>query len=130
MGKEGTGSSDAGWAWLLKVFTDRWVSLERAHRASVKICVGTDAGFWMYHGENASELEELVKGGLTPMEAIVAATRNGAENLDILDQTGTVEAGKAADLVVVDGNPLEDIRILQQADCITQVYKAGSPVKI
>lgn len=129
MGKEGTGSSDAGWAWLLKVFDDRWVSLERAHRAGVKICVGTDAGFWMYHGENASELEELVKGGLTPMEAILAATRNGAENLDILDKTGTVEVGKEADLLVVDGNPLEDIRILQQPDCIAQVYKAGTPVK-
>ena len=64
-----TGSSDKGWAWLEKVFTDRWVSLERAHRAGVKICVGTDAGFWMYHGENATELEELVKGGLTAMEA-------------------------------------------------------------
>lgn len=129
MGKEGTGSSDKGWAWLEKVFTDRWVSLERAHRAGVKICVGTDAGFWMYHGENATELEELVKGGLTAMEAIVAATRNGADNLDILDETGTLEVGKAADMIVVDGDPLADIRILQNKSKLLQVFKAGEVVR-
>lgn len=129
MGKEGTGSSDKGWAWLLKVFDDRWVSLERAHRAGVKICVGTDSGFWMWHGENANELEELVNGGLSPMEAIQAATRNGAENLDILSETGTVETGKAADLLLVDGDPLADIRILQDSTRIVQVFKAGVKVK-
>jgi len=129
MGKEGTGSSDRGWAWLLKVGDDRWVSLERAHRAGVKICVGTDSGFWMWHGENASELEELVKGGLSPMEAIQAATRNGAENLDILSETGTVETGKTADLLLVDGDPLADIRILQDSTRIVQIFKAGVKVK-
>lgn len=53
-----------------------------------------------------------MKGGLSPMEAIVAATRNGANNLDILDENGTLEVGKAADMIVVDGDPLSDIRIL------------------
>ncbi len=128
MGKEGTGSSDNGWAWLLKVGQDRWVSLERAHRAGVKICVGTDSGFWMWHGENANELEELVKGGLSTMEAIQAATRNGAENLDILGETGTIEPNKAADLLLIDGDPLADIRILQDSTRIVQVFKAGVKV--
>jgi len=95
----------------------------------VKICVGTDAGFWMYHCENATELEELVKGGLTPMEAIVAATRNGADNLDILDETGTLEVGKAADMIVVDGDPLADICILQNKSKLLQVFKAGEVIR-
>jgi len=129
MGKQGTGSSDGGWAWLQKVDHDRWDSLERAHRARVKICVGTDAGFWMWHGENANELEELVNGGLSPMEAIQAATRNGAENMDILGETGTLEPNKAADLLLVDGDPLADIRILRDPTRIIQVFKAGVKVK-
>jgi imidazolonepropionase-like amidohydrolase len=129
MGKQGTGSSEGGWAWLLKVGEDRWVSLKRACRAGVKICVGTDAGFWMWHGENATELEELVKGGLSPMDAITAATRNGAENLDLLSETGTIEIGKAADLILVGGDPLADIRILQDKARIIQVFKIGVKIR-
>lgn len=129
MGKEALKASDAEWDWLLKNDEDKWVSLERAKKAGVKVCVGTDAGFWIYHGENAQELEELVKGGFTPMEAIIAATRVGAECLDLDDQVGTLEAGKLADMVLLDGDPLSDIRILQDKARIVQVYKGGRAVK-
>ncbi|MBI9047275.1 MAG: amidohydrolase family protein [Anaerolineaceae bacterium] len=129
MGKEGTKSDDDGWAWMEKTSVDRWDSLKRAHAAGVKIATGTDAGFWIYHGENATEIEELVKGGFTPMEALVAATRTGAECLGIDDKLGTLEAGKIADLVFVKGDPLQDVTILQKEENIVAVYKDGVKVK-
>lgn len=129
LGKELTGLSSALWDWLLKACEAIWASLERAKKAGVKIATGTDAGFWMYHGENAKELAELVKGGFTPMEAIVAATRTGAECLDLDRDTGTIEEGKYADLVIVDGDPLADIKILQDKDRIVQVLKGGQKIK-
>jgi imidazolonepropionase-like amidohydrolase len=127
-GREQEGVPDPAWDWLVKVEEDKWETLARAKAAGVKIAVGTDAGFLVYHGENACELEELVKGGFTPMEAIVAATRIGAECLD-LEKVGTIEPGKYADLVVVDGDPLNDIRILQNEVQIVQVFKSGKKVK-
>ena len=99
-----------------------------AAEAGVKIALGTDCGFQVAHGENAVELEQFVQGGFTPMEAIVAATQVGAELLDLKD-CGTVEPGKLADLVVVDGDPLQDIRILQDETKIAQVYKGGQAMK-
>lgn len=129
LGKERRGISDAAWAWLQKVYEEKWDSLARAKAAGVKIAVGTDAGFVVSHGENACELEELVKGGFTPMEAIVAATRIGAECLDWADEIGTIERGKYADLVIVDGDPLSDIRILQDKSKIACVFKGGRMVK-
>lgn len=120
---------EAAWNWLLKVEEGRWDTLERAKKIGVKIATGTDAGFWVRHGENAGELEDLVRGGFTPMEAIVAATRTGAECLDLDRDVGTIEAGKYADLVIVDGNPLVDVRILQDKDKIVQVLKGGQQVK-
>lgn len=129
MGKQGTQSSEGGWQWLQKVGKDRWDTLTRAHHAGVKIAIGTDSGFWIYHGENATELEELVKGGFTPMQAIEAATRVGAECLGLQQEIGTLEEGKLADFIIVDGNPLEDIRILQEENRILQVFKAGQKLK-
>ena len=116
------------WNWLVNMCEMMWISLELAKKAGVKIAVGTDAGFWIYHGENAKELSELVKGGFTSMEAIVAATRTGAECLDIDNDTGTIEEGKYADIVVIDGDPLADITILQDKDKIIQVLKGGQKV--
>jgi imidazolonepropionase-like amidohydrolase len=117
------------YAWLLRAQEDKLGSMERARNAGVKIAVGTDAGFLVYHGQNARELEEFVKLGFTPMEAIVAATKVGAECLDLDGEVGTIEPGKYADLVVVDGDPLADIRILQDEARIAQVFKGGLPVK-
>ena len=126
---EAIGVSSAEWDWLLRVNEEKWETLHRAKAAGVKIAVGTDAGFVVCHGENACELAELVKGGFTPMEAIVAATRTGAECLGLEVDLGTLEAGKCADIVVIDGDPLADISILQDESKITQVYKGGRPVK-
>jgi imidazolonepropionase-like amidohydrolase len=125
LGKDVIQSSEAEWAWLMKTEEDKWDSLARARQAGVQIAVGTDAGFWIYHGENATELEMLVKGGFTPMEAIIAATRVGAACLGLDREIGTLEKGKIADLVVVNGDPLADIRILQNPECIAAVYQAG-----
>lgn len=127
-GRERLGESEASWNWILKACEDRWPALECARKAGVKVCVGTDAGFWAYHGKNAMELEELVNGGYTPMEAIYAATINGAQCLDLAREIGTIEAGKLADLVVVRGNPAEDVRILQDQANIICVYKGGQAV--
>jgi imidazolonepropionase-like amidohydrolase len=81
------------------------------NKAGVKIIAGTDTpnpyvfpGFSLH-----DELALLVKAGLTPIEALQAATRNAADYLGLLDQTGTIEKGKSADLVLLDANPLVDI---------------------
>jgi imidazolonepropionase-like amidohydrolase len=121
--------SPASWNWLQQVEAARWDTLERAHKIGVTVGVGTDAGFWVYHGENGCELEQLVKGGYTPMEAIVAATSNGAECLDMSKEVGTIQAGKYADLVVIDGDPLSDIRVVQDKAKIVQVFKGGKAVR-
>jgi imidazolonepropionase-like amidohydrolase len=79
-------------------------------------------------GANAIELEIYVtKVGLTPMEAIVCATRNNAAVLGLQDEIGTLEAGKQADLLIVDGDPLADIALLRDRERILAVYKGGRP---
>ncbi len=104
-------------------------TIELANRLGVKIAFGTDAAMpLVMHGGNAREFELLVEYGLTPMEALLTATRNAAQNLRLDDQLGTIEAGKIADLVVVDGDPLADIRLLQNLDCIKLVFKDGQAV--
>ena len=95
--------------------------------AGVRIAAGTDNTYWDVPGL-AWELQTYVKhGGMTPMEAIVSGTKTCAE-LCSLDKAGTVEPGKYADLLIVDGNPLKDVGILQKADRITAVYKEGKLV--
>jgi imidazolonepropionase-like amidohydrolase len=80
-------------------------------------------------GGNAVELEMYVKkAGLSPMEAIVCATRNNAELLGLEDRLGTLEVSKLADLIVVDGNPLQDMAVLQDKTKITHVFKGGVPI--
>ncbi|MBG9795589.1 hypothetical protein ABD76_25265 [Paenibacillus dendritiformis] len=82
------------------------------------------------HGLHAMELSLLVSDiGMSPMEAIVAATSTSAAALAIQDSTGTIEAGKKADLVVVSRNPLEDIKVLEDASAIERVYVGGKRLK-
>jgi imidazolonepropionase-like amidohydrolase len=85
----------------------------RAHRAGVKIVFGTDCGVGP-HGDNAREFELMVEAGMSPMEAIRSATSVAAEFLGIQDRLGTLEPGKLADIIAVDGDPLADIRRLQE----------------
>lgn len=82
--------------------------LALAHRMGVKIALGTDSAV-SPHGENANEFIEYVNAGMTPMEALMAGTVNAAEAGGISNLTGTLEPGKAADLVALAANPLEDI---------------------
>ena len=99
-------------------------SVSRALAAGVKVVAGTDAG-GHGHPNNALELEHLVAAGMTPMQALQAATSRAAECLGLEQEIGTIEKGKWADLVLVDGDPLQDIRVLQDVRRIKQVIKGG-----
>ncbi|PKP89403.1 MAG: amidohydrolase family protein [Alphaproteobacteria bacterium HGW-Alphaproteobacteria-16] len=96
-------------------------ALERAVPAGVKIAFGTDAGV-SKHGRNADEFELLVKHGMTPMQAIVAATVNAADLLGLSKEVGSIEPGKSADIIAVAGNPLQDVRVLKS---VGFVMRAG-----
>jgi imidazolonepropionase-like amidohydrolase len=128
IGQNALGATDHSWNYINRAMEAKWRSLERVHKAGAKIAVGTDAGFRAAHGENAIELAALVEGGLTPMEAIMAATSVGADHLDMADLVGTIEAGKFADLLIVDGDPLEDIAVLKDLARIKTVIKGGKVV--
>jgi imidazolonepropionase-like amidohydrolase len=99
-------------------------SLRRAFAAGVKIAAGTDAG-GHGHPSNAMEIECLVKAGLTPLQALRAATGWAAECLGMERDIGTVEKGKLADLTVVTGDPLGDVALLQDPERIALVLKGG-----
>ena len=99
-------------------------SLQKALAAGVKIVAGTDAG-GHEHNINAQELQYLVEAGLSPMQALQAATGWAAECLGLEGEVGTVTPGKRADLVAVDGNPLQNITVLQDVQRIKLVLKGG-----
>ena len=96
-------------------------SFARAVAAGVKVAMGTDSGVTP-HGQNLRELALMVEGGMTPMQALVATTSSAAELMGLGDELGTLEAGKRADLVVVDGDPLD---VATLGDRIDSVYKDG-----
>ena len=99
------------------------------NNTGVKVLVGTDAGCpWIIHGLNAMEMETDVMLGMKPWDALMACTRTAAESMNLWDEIGSVETGKCADLVVVDGDPLANISILQREECIKRVYHNGELV--
>ena len=101
-------------------------SFRRAYHAGVRLVLGTDAGTpFNRHGENARELALMVKLGVDPLDALRAGTRNGAELLGKLDLLGTLETGKAADLVLVEGDVVADISRLCNPTSIQLVVQAG-----
>lgn len=96
-----------------------------AHAAGVKMLFGTDAGVYP-HGQNARQFAKMVEWGMTPMEAIRAATRNAAEALGRTSDVGAIAAGRYADLIAVDGDPLSDVHVLEN---VAVVIKGGQIVK-
>jgi imidazolonepropionase-like amidohydrolase len=106
------------------LFEAHIVAIKKALAAGVKVVAGTDAG-GHGHPANAGELDCLVKAGLTPMQAIQAGTLWAAECCGREAELGTVEKGKLADLVVVNGDPLVDISLLREPKNIALVLKGG-----
>ena len=99
-------------------------SMHQALAAGVKVVAGTDAGGFV-HGDNAREVELLVEKGMSNMQAIQATTGWAAECVGLEHEIGTISAGKLADLLILDGDPLKDISILRNQDRISLIMKNG-----
>ena len=100
-------------------------NFQKAARAGVKIAFGTDAGIFP-HGWNGKQFHYMVKYGLTPMQAIQSATINAATLLGMEDKIGSIEKLKFADIIAVEGNPLENISLLEQIKFVMKdgiIYK-------
>jgi len=104
-------------------------TLRRALKAGVRIAFGTDVGGFEWTINPAKEFSLMVNYGMTPAQALHAATVSGAELVDMKGQIGSVEPGKLADLVAVSGDPLRDVRVLENVDFVMKegvVYKLPS----
>ncbi|MFM9976798.1 MAG: amidohydrolase family protein [Sphingomonadaceae bacterium] len=108
--------------WRIRVTGE---SLRKAYPAGVRIAFGTDAGV-SKHGRNADEFELMVKHGMPPAATIEAATVNAAKLLGVDADVGTLEAGKAADIIAVDGDPTRDVTVLKT---VPFVMKGGTVFK-
>ncbi len=104
-------------------------AFRRAYAGGVKLVLGTDAGTpFNRHGNNARELALMVKLGVDPLDALRAGTRNGADLLDRLDTVGSIEVGKAADVILVQGDVVADITRLCEPNHIRMVVQGGRVV--
>lgn len=111
-----------------RVLADHAQSFHLAYQAGVKIAMGTDSGVGP-HGQNAEELALMVSHGMTSMDAILSTTSRAAELLGIQDSLGSIEPGKIADILLVDGDPLTDISVLRDTMKISMVMKDGQVFK-
>lgn len=100
-------------------------NFRKAHKAGVRMVFGSDAGV-MPHSEIGKQFRVMVEYGMTPLEAIQAATRNGAQALDREKDVGAISVGRYADIIAVDGNPLSDVRELESVDA---VVKGGKRIR-
>ncbi|MBF0544161.1 MAG: amidohydrolase family protein [Candidatus Riflebacteria bacterium] len=106
----------------------------KALKAGVKLAFGTDAGMYP-HGDNAKQFDTMVRFGMTPAQAIKAATVNAADLLGRSKDFGSIEPGKFADFIAVEGDPLKDVRLLENVGFVMKggkVYKdqiASSPIE-
>lgn len=117
----GASIPEASVAKAREVVDTHTASFAKAVAAGVKVAMGTDSGVTP-HGQNLRELGLMVEGGMSPMQAIVATTRSAAELMGLESELGTLEPGKRADLVLVDGDPLE---VATLAARVTAVYQDG-----
>ena len=118
--------TEAGFAYMERGLVSGNDSFKRALAAKVKMVFGTDATAGA-HGRNAEELIYRVKdGGQAPMDAIVTATSRSAESLRLEKEIGTIAPGMEADIIAVDGNPLQDITAVRR---VTFVMKGGKVLK-
>ena len=101
-------------------------NLKGAYDAGVKIAFGTDTFGMSAHGENAQEFAIMVNSGMTPMDAIKAATWNAADLIGDTADIGSVQPGRFADIIAVSGDPLKDVKVLEK---VQFVMKGGSVVK-
>jgi len=100
-------------------------NFEKAFKAGVKMAFGTDAGVYP-HGENAKQFSYMVKYGMSPAQAIRAATFNAADLIGRSQDVGTIEPGKYADIIAVESDPMADVRVLEH---VSFVMKGGAVVK-
>jgi imidazolonepropionase-like amidohydrolase len=100
---------------MLKIHED---TFRRALKGNIKIAFGTDAGGFAWTVNPAKEFGYMVKWGMTPMQAIRSATVEAAALMGVQEKVGTVEAGKLADIVAVQGDPLNDITALEKVDFV------------
>jgi len=112
-----------GWLQMINIHEE---TFHRAMAAGVKIAFGTDVGGFDWNIDPAIEFGEMVKFGMTPTQALHAATSSAAQLLRMQNEIGTLEAGKDADVVAVPGNPLQDVTVLQR---VNFVMKGGTVYK-
>jgi imidazolonepropionase-like amidohydrolase len=116
-----------GWKGGIEIHAE---TFRRALKSGVKIAFGTDVGGFEWTVNPASEFPLMVKYGMTPAQALRSATASGAELLGLESEIGSVEPGKLADLVAVQGNPLNDSSVLEHVDFVMKdgvVYKSAVP---
>lgn len=101
----------------IRVGNDMAGNFEKAHKAGVNIAYGTDSGI-SPHGDNAQEALLMVEAGMDEMDVLVSATINAADLIDMSDAVGTIEEGKFADIIAVDGSPLDNIEELLDVDFV------------
>ena len=105
-----------------------FASFRMAVEQGVRIAMGTDTGVGP-HGTNAEELRLMVEAGMSPMEAIVATTKTAAECCRVGHLTGTLEVGKRADVLAVEGDPLADVGVLEDRERLRLIMKDGAVFK-
>jgi imidazolonepropionase-like amidohydrolase len=102
-------------------------TMTKMHRRGIRICIGGDYGFaWTPQGTNAKDLQTFVEMlGFSPMEAIQAGTKYGGHIMNMENELGLIKEGYLADMLLVDGDPLADVRILQDRKRLLAIMKDG-----
>jgi len=111
-----------------EVIVDHQASFKYAVERGVKIAMGTDTGVGV-HGTNAGELQLMVNGGMRPMAVLVAVTKTAAECACLGHLVGTIEVGKRADIIAVNGDPLAGVSLLENKDAFKLIMKDGKAFK-